>query len=124
MPNWKQRFWAKTKRSTGVARERDGKRLEARCLNWTAASDQDGYGVFRLPRSVSIAGATLGSLPRAPRVSYFLAFGPFPKKFEVDHVCRNVKCVEFTHLVLRGPSEHARISNSDKQQDRIITHED
>lgn len=54
------------------------------CWNWTAALNAFGYGRFR------------GLL--AHRVSYESLVGPIPDGLELDHLCRNRKCVRPEHL--------------------------
>ncbi|MBK0296109.1 HNH endonuclease [Bacillus sp. S34] len=69
------RFMAKTQR-TGS------------CLIWTSSIDSEGYGRFFLD----------GKKRRAHRVSYQMHKGPIPDDKVIDHICRNKRCVEPSHL--------------------------
>lgn len=56
------------------------------CWVWTAAHDQDGYGLFKLK----------GKMLRAHRV----AWGDVPLGLNVLHHCDNPPCVRRSHLFL------------------------
>lgn len=58
------------------------------CWNWTASCDGKGYGQF----------VYKGKLSRAHRVSYMLFKGEIPEGLDLDHLCRNIKCVNPEHL--------------------------
>ena len=58
------------------------------CWPWTGTATKGGYGGFRFD------GITI----RAPRLSWELAHGPFSKGLMIDHLCRNPKCVNPSHL--------------------------
>jgi len=59
------------------------------CWIWTASATTDGYGTFRLN----------GRSQRAHRVSYVEYVGPIPaEKPQLDHLCRNRRCVRPDHL--------------------------
>jgi hypothetical protein len=51
---------------------------------------------------------------RSHRLSFALTRGPFPSNAQIDHICRNRRCIEPTHLELVGISEHAQRSNEDR----------
>jgi hypothetical protein len=70
-----QRFWAKVRKGDV-------------CWNWTAALDHGGYGHFRAD----------GKTVRAHRFSYELHVGPIPVGLQIDHLCRNTRCVNPDHL--------------------------
>lgn len=84
--------------------------LSTGCIEWTGATDDDGYGYsFMTP---------WGRL-RPHQAAYVLAVGQIPEGKELDHLCRNPPCVHPGHLdpvthrenVLRGDSPaaiHAR----------------
>jgi hypothetical protein len=58
------------------------------CWEWQGAL-RDGYGIFRHP-----------SLPsqQAHRIAYELLEGPIPPGLELDHLCRNRRCIRPDHL--------------------------
>ena len=58
------------------------------CLEWTGALRM-GYGKFR-----GVAGRTT----TAHRVVWETFVGPIPEGLELDHLCRNRKCVNPDHL--------------------------
>lgn len=72
------------------------------CWIWTGATNSGGYASFRLK----------GSSGKAYIASYRLFVGDIPDGYEIDHKCRNRKCVAPYHLeavthqenVLRGIS--------------------
>lgn len=79
------------------------------CWNWTGTRDEKGYGHIRIGRKMR----------PAHRVAYEIANGPVPRGMEVDHLCRNRRCVRPEHLeavthhenTLRGQNfiaQHAR----------------
>lgn len=69
------RFWARTRR-------------EGTCLVWIGQLDRKGYGtvMWRCRRR------------GAHRLAYELTHGPVPNGMELDHLCRNPKCVDPAHL--------------------------
>lgn len=58
------------------------------CWEWTGAVDLNGYGV--------VYGN--GRMRKAHRVLYEKANGTVPHGLELDHLCRNRKCVNPDHL--------------------------
>lgn len=58
------------------------------CREWGASLDVGGYG------TLSINGRTT----KAHRASYEEFVGPIPNGLFLDHLCRNRKCIEPTHL--------------------------
>ena len=77
------------------------------CWNWTAALDQNGYPVFRETTNKN------DPCGRGHRFSFeYFTNTKIPKNKQLDHLCRNRKCVNPKHLevvtlienVMRGES--------------------
>lgn len=58
------------------------------CWEWQGAVDPNGYGRFH------IDGRMLG----AHRVTYQMLVGEIPEGRDLDHLCRNRRCVRPSHL--------------------------
>jgi hypothetical protein len=95
------RFWKMVKKSRG-------------CWEWIGSLTPQGYG--QISGRPQVKRALL-----AHRVSWALANGKVPKGLQLDHLCRNRKCVNPQHLepvtsrinVLRGispPAVNARMT--------------
>jgi hypothetical protein len=71
------------------------------CWEWAGFVDKDGYGHFMKETGLHVG---------AHRFSYELFVGDIPEDMQIDHLCRNRKCINPTHLevvtlkenVLRG----------------------
>ena len=59
--------------------------VKGKCKEWQGYIDEYGYG-------------RMGNGKGAHRVAYELANGPIPKGLQIDHLCRNRKCVNPDHL--------------------------
>lgn len=59
-----------------------------KCWNWTAKVGRNGYG------HVTIKGRAM----LAHRVFYSMYNGEIPQGYQIDHLCRNRKCVNPAHL--------------------------
>jgi hypothetical protein len=70
------------------------------CHNWTAGTNDAGYGMLR----------AFGVHARAHRVSWMLSRGPIPPGAHVLHKCDNPACVNVEHLFLGDQ----RINMADK----------
>ncbi len=68
-------FWSKVQKSEG-------------CWEWTGCVSKNGYGSFTFD-GVSMC---------AHRAAWFIAYGEWPKERDVDHICRNRRCVRIGHL--------------------------
>lgn len=63
------------------------------CWEWQGYIGANGYGYFRHPET-----------SWAHRASWLLHRGPIPEGCEIDHLCRNRRCVNPTHLDPVTPS--------------------
>lgn len=72
------------------------------CWLWTGAHHAEGYGVF------NPSGPLIGS----HRWIYRQVYGPIPKGFEIDHLCKVTACVRPSHLEAVTPSENVKRSRS------------
>lgn len=79
-----QRLWAKIDKAPG----NNG------CWIWTAGLSTAGYARFFVD----------GKTRQASRVVFETIVGPIPEGLELDHLCRNVRCVNPAHL---EPVTHA-----------------
>lgn len=75
-----------------TAEERFWRKLEKTetCWLWTAAKQQNGYGMFGTEPSSKVT--------TAHRYSYELHVGPIPEEMQIDHLCRVRACVNPAHL--------------------------
>lgn len=76
---WLPRFMSKVSMPTG----------EFGCMEWTAALYSGGYGHF---------GLSAKEHWLAHRLSYTYWVGEIPEGLDIDHLCRNRKCVRVDHL--------------------------
>lgn len=73
--NATERFWKKVSKTDT-------------CWNWLGTLNESGYPIFFMEHRNY----------RAHRVSYEWSGHKIPKKFVIDHLCRNTKCVNPSHL--------------------------
>jgi hypothetical protein len=76
------------------------------CWNWTACKSSLGYGQFVVKNKKLMAY----------RFSYELLKGHIPSGLELDHLCRNPKCVNPDHLEAVTHQENIKRGNSGKLQ--------
>lgn len=78
-----ERFWAKVEKTSG-------------CWEWVGAITDTGYGLFGI-KDVRYY---------AHRLSYEDSKGQIKSGLEIDHLCRNTKCVNPDHLEAVTPREN------------------
>ena len=64
------------------------------CWRWDGSLTSTGYG--RIGHGGRVENG--GTRERAHRVTYRLLRGPIPEGTELDHLCRNTRCVNPEHL--------------------------
>ena len=72
--NANERFWSKVEKTDF-------------CWNWTATTSS-GYGTFKINKKTNLSH----------RLSYEDFYGKIPKGLQIDHLCRNKRCVNPEHL--------------------------
>ena len=85
------------------------------CIEWTGRIDKYGYGQFR-------PGGRESSKVGAHRWSYEHHVGPVPPGLQLDHLCRNKKCVNHQHLEPVSPRENVLRSNNPASMNARKTH--
>lgn len=83
---WPNRFWEKTRVT------------QSGCIEWIGHIDKHGYGRVSIPKTRKIC--------LAHRVAFALAHARDPEA-QLDHVCRNRRCVNAAHLREATPIENA-----------------
>ena len=100
--SFKQRvdgFWAKT-------------RMTNSCWNWLGAINPKGYGEYYNDKKVV----------KAHRYSYELFEGKIPNGLQIDHLCRNRKCVNPNHLQIVTNKENVLRGNGISAKNSKKTH--
>jgi hypothetical protein len=82
------RFWDKVNKNGEWHEE-----LNSCCWQWTASDNGHGYGHFYLG-----GGRNDKRSEYSHRISYILYKGEIPDGLEIDHLCRNRRCVNPDHL--------------------------
>ncbi len=80
------------------------------CWNWQGHIDKHGYGTCRW------AGTRF-----AHRAVFLILSGPIPKGDEIDHLCKNRRCVNPSHLEAVSASENRRRAQA-SHRNRVKTH--
>jgi hypothetical protein len=86
----------------------------AGCWEWLGCKDKNGYGVFAIRYGEK--GHRHRKMVFAHRYQYERLYGPIPAGLESDHNCKNVACINPSHLepvthrvnLLRGDSPAAK----------------
>lgn len=87
---------------------------ETECWNWLLGKDSSGYGLTKIV--VDGVRRTIG----AHRAVYQENKGPIPKGLELDHLCRNRKCVNPNHLEPVTDTENARRGDATKLTPELV----
>ena len=74
------------------------------CWEWTAATNNRGYGVFG-------RGGRRDGIAYAHRWAYEHLLGAIPSGLTLDHLCRNIRCVNPDHLEPVTRAENNRRAN-------------
>lgn len=81
----KERFWSKVSKNGPIPENRPEL---GPCWQWIGGVNSSGYGQFYIERQPH----------RSHIISYRLIVGKVPEGLELDHLCRNRRCVRPTHL--------------------------
>ena len=81
------------------------------CWVWNAARNEFGYGYFFNKKMV-----------RSHRFSYELHKGKIPEDKEIDHICKNRRCVNPEHLEAVTRRENIRRSDNFISKEMNVTH--
>jgi hypothetical protein len=82
------------------------------CWEWRGYRGPHGYGQVR------IGSAHL----RAHRATYEAVYGPIPLNLQIDHLCRNIGCVNPAHLEAVSAKENTMRSNAITAENARKTH--
>lgn len=96
-----ERFWEKVEETEG-------------CWLWNGYHGGMGYGQFWIT-----PGRPIG----AHRFAYQLLVGPIPDDFDIDHLCRNPRCVNPKHLEPVSHRENMRRSKAARKMACKLGHD-
>lgn len=82
------------------------------CWLWQGGLDIGGYGFFRIK----------GRPHQAHRVAYMLSRGAIPAGLQLDHLCRERRCVNPVHLEAVSQWENIRHGTSFSAKHAVKTH--
>ena len=85
------------------------------CWEWTASINGSGYGEFmsrRWPKATRLAH----------RLVYMLLVGDIPDGLDLDHLCRNRRCVRPSHLEPVTRRENLLRGNTVTARNALATH--
>lgn len=91
------------------------KAADSGCIEWVGRIDRYGYGQFG-------TGGRRGANVGAHRWSYEYHVGHIPDGFQIDHLCRNRKCVNPGHLEAVTPRVNVMRSMSPAAANAQKTH--
>jgi len=87
------------------------------CWRWTAGSKNQRYGMF-----YEVATRAGAKQVLAHRFSYEVFVGPIPEGTEIDHLCRNTKCINPEHLEAVSHRENVHRGTSPMADNAKKTH--
>lgn len=79
-------------------------RMEGDCIVWLGAQNGNGYGVIAINRKNQYVH----------RVTYQMFVGEIPPGMDIDHLCRNRRCINPSHLEATTHRENVWRGNSPK----------
>ena len=86
--------------------------INTECWNWTGCVGSSGYGHLSVDRKTVVAH----------RFSYEVHRVPIPVGLEIDHLCRNRKCINPTHLEPVTREENIRRANVKRKAKQMCKH--